>query len=87
MHISQLLFTYSVLIIILFIQTKFLFLFIIAIINKLFFYFVITLEYNVIGDEGAEALAKALKLNKNLTSINLGKYMRLLQHIIAVIKS
>ena len=89
MHIYQLLFTYCVLIfiwiIIFIIQTKFRFLFIIASINRLFFYFVIILEYNNIGDEGAKALAKALKLNKNLSSIILGKFMRLFQHIITVI--
>ena len=64
------------------IQTKFQLLFIIAIINPLFFYFVITLEYINIGDEGAKVLAEALKLNKNLTSISLGIFLRLFQHII-----
>ena len=67
------------------IQTKILFLFIISINNRLFLYFVITLEDNDIGAEGAEALAEALKLNKNLTSINLCKFIRLFQHIITVI--
>ena len=36
---------------------------IIAIINRLFFNFVITLGGNNIGDEGAKALAEGLKLN------------------------
>ena len=75
MHI----FTYCVLIfiwlIIFIIQTKFLFLFIIIILNRLFFYFVITLGDNSIGVEGAKALAEALKLNKNLKNIDLGKFM------------
>ena len=89
MHIYQLLFTYCVLIfiwiIIFIIQTKFRFLFIIASINRLFFHFVITLGDNNIGDEGAKALAEALKLNKNLTTIDLGKFLRLLQHYKTVI--
>ena len=67
--------------------TKFLFLFIIAILNRFYFHFVITLEANNIGAEGAKALAEALKLNKNLTSIILSKFMRLFQHIITVISS
>ena len=67
------------------IQTKFLFLFIIAILNRLLFYFVIILGCNNICVESAKALAEALKLNKNLKSINLGKFLRLFQHIIAVI--
>ena len=54
------------------IQTKFLFLFIIAIINRLFFHFVIIiLDSNKIGYEGAKALAVAFKLNKNLIDLNL----------------
>ena len=89
MHIYQLLFTYCVLIfiwiIIFIIQTKFRFLFIIASINRLFFHFVITLGGNNIGVEGAKALAEALKLNKNLTTIDLGKFLRLLQHYKTVI--
>ena len=89
MHIYQFLFSYCVLIFIwifiFIIQSKFQFLFIIAILNRLFFYFVITLASNNIGDEGAKALAKALKLNKNLTSIILGNFIRLSQHIITVI--
>ena len=88
-HIYQLLFTNCVLIFssifIFIIQTKFVFLFIIAIINRLFFYFVITLGYNGFSAEGAEALAEALKLNKNLTLIELCKFMLLFQHIITVI--
>ena len=79
MHIYQLLFTYCVLkciwIIFFIIQTKFLFLLIIAIINLLFLHFVITLAHNNIGDEGTKALAEALKLNKNLTNIDLGKFL------------
>ena len=90
MHIYQLLFTYCVLIfiwiIIFIIQTKFRFLFIIASINRLFFHFVIIiLDNNKIGVEGAKALAEALKLNKNLTTIDLGKFLRLLQHYKTVI--
>ena len=56
-----------------------------AIINRLFFYFVITLGDNSIGAEGAKALAEALKLNKNFTRIGLGMFLRLFQHIITVI--
>ena len=89
MHIYQLLFTYCDLIFIwifiFIIQSKFIFLFIMAIINRLFFYFVITLGANNIGAEGAKALAEALKLNKNLTSIALRKFLRLYQHINIVI--
>ena len=81
MDIYQLLFTNCVLIfiwiIILIIQTKFQFLFIIAIINRLLFNFVITLGYNNIGAEGAKILAEVLKLNKNLTNIELCKFLRL----------
>ena len=91
MYIYQLLLTYYVFIFIriisFIIQTKFQFLFIIAIINRLFFYFVIILVSNNIGAEGSKALSEALKLNKNLASINLGKFLRLFQHIITVIKS
>ena len=55
-------------------------------INRLFFNFVITIARNEIDDEGGKALAKALKFNKNLTSIDLGKFMqRLFKHIITVI--
>ena len=89
MHIYQLLFTCCLLIfiwiIIFIIQTKFLFLFIIAIINRLFFYLVIILGDNKIGVEGAKALAEALKYNKNLASINLSKFIRLFLHFITVI--
>ena len=78
MHIYKLLFTYCVLefisIFIFIIQTKFIFLFIIAIINRLFFHFVFTLENNKIGDEGAIALAEALKLNETLINIDLGNF-------------
>ena len=88
MRIYKLLFTFCVLIFIwifiFIIQTKFVFLFIIEIINRLFFYFAITLEANSIYDEGASAIAKALILNKNLTSINLSKFLRLFQYIIIV---
>ena len=86
MHTCQLFFTYYVLIfiwiIICIIQTKFLFLFIIAIINRFFFHFVYILDYNDIEAEGAKVLGEALKLNKNLAYINLGKLLRLFQHII-----
>ena len=53
-------------------------------INRFFYQFVIILlGYNEIDTEGAKALAEALKLNKNLTTINLGKFLRLFQqHII-----
>ena len=77
MHTLKLLFTYYVLLfirIIIFInETNFLFSFIIiAIINRLFIHFVIIiLDLNNIGDEGAKALAEALKLNKNLAHLNL----------------
>ena len=83
MHILILLFTYSVLIFawinIFIVQTNFLFSFIIiTIINRLFFHFVvIILDYNSIGDEGAKALAEALKLNKNLAHLNLGIFLLL----------
>ena len=63
---------------------KIVFLFIITILNRLFFYFVITLDNNNIGDEGAKALAEGLKLNKNLISINLGKFLRLFKHITVI---
>ena len=89
MHIYKLLFTYCILILIgifiFIIQTKFLLVLFIAIINRLLFYFIITLGCNRIGDEGAKALAEALKLNKNLTNINLSMLMRLFQHIITAI--
>ena len=89
MYIYQLLFTYSVLIfiwiLIFIIQTKFLFLFIMPILNRLFFYFVITLGCNRIGDEGVKALAEALKFNKNVINVDLGNFLRLFQHIITVI--
>ena len=81
MHTFKLLFTYYVLIviwiIIFIVQTNFLFSFIIiAIFNRLFFHFVIIiLVKNKIGDEGAKALAEALKLNKNLTDLNLGIFL------------
>ena len=83
MHTYKLLFTYYVLIfiwiIIFTVQTNFLFsFFIIAIIYRLFFHFVIIiLEYNYIYDEGAKALAEALKLNKNLTYLYLGIFLLL----------
>ena len=57
-------------------QIKLLLLFIIAILNRLFFYFIITLAINNIGSDGAKALAETLKFNKNLTSIELGNFMR-----------
>ena len=67
MQIYQLLFTYYVLIFIwiniFIIQTKVQFLFIITIINRLFFHFVITLAGNNIVFEGAKVIAEALKLN------------------------
>ena len=62
------------------IQTIFLFLFIIAILNRLFFNFIIILEWNNMRAKGAKALAEALKLNKNLITIDLGKFMRLLTY-------
>ena len=71
MHTYKLLFIYYALIfiwIIIFdVPTKILFLFI-ARISLLFFHFhfEIILVENNIGDEGAKALAEALKLNKNL---------------------
>ena len=86
MLIYQLLFAYCVLIfiwiIIFIIQTELLFLFIIAIIYRLFFHFVIPLEDNMICNEGINALAKALKINKNLANISLGNFLLLFQHII-----
>ena len=79
MHIYQLLFTYCALIfiwiIILSIKIKFLFLFRIAIINRLFFNFVLTLESNNFGAEGAKAIAETLKLNNKLTNINLSNIL------------
>ena len=78
MHTFKLLFTYYVLIfiwiIIIIVQTNFLFSFInIAIINRLFFHFVIIIiDNNNIGAEGAKALAEALKFNKNLSHLSLG---------------
>ena len=66
-------------------KIKFLFLFIITNLNRLLFYFVIILGYNNIGLEGAKALAEGLKLNKNLTSINLSMFLRLFQRIMTVI--
>ena len=45
---------------------------IIVIINRLFFHFIIIiLDDNNIGVEGAELLAEALKLNKNLAHLEL----------------
>ena len=89
MQIYQLLFTYCVLIfvwiVIFIIQRKFLFLFIVAILNRLFFNFVIILGGHNICVEGAKALAEVLKPNKNLTSIALCKFLRLFKHIITVI--
>ena len=79
---KKILFAYFVLIfiwiIIFIIQIKFLFLFIIAIINRLFVHFFIIVELNYIGAAGAKALAKALKLNKNLTNINLHNFLHML---------
>ena len=69
MHNYKLLFTYYIFIFIwiinMIVQTNFLFSFIIiAIINLLFFNFVIIiLDANDIGTKGAQAFAKALKLN------------------------
>ena len=83
MHTYKLSFTYNVLIfiwIIIFIsQTNFLFSFIIiAIIIQLIVHFdIIILESIEIGDEGAKALAEALKLNKNLTDLVLSKFLLL----------
>ena len=83
MYTLKLLFTYYVLIfiwiIIFIVQKNFLFSFIIiAIINRLFFHFVIIiLDNNNIGDEGAKALAEALKLNKNLAHLNLSIFLLL----------
>ena len=83
MHTLKLLLTSYVLIfgwiIIFIVQTNFLFSFIIiAIINRLFFHFVIIiLEGNNFGYKGAKALAEALKLNKNLVHLNLGIFLLL----------
>ena len=80
MHTYKLIFTYYVLIliwiIIFLVQTNFPFSFIyITIIKQLFFHFVlIILDNNYISTEGAKALAEALKLNKNLAHLNLGKF-------------
>ena len=76
MHNYKLFFIYSVLkfkwIIIFIIQTNFLFLFIITIIDRLFFHFVIIiLDSSKIGNEGAKSLADMLKINRNLTDLNL----------------
>ena len=76
-----------ILIIIFIIHQKFRFLFIIVNIHRLFFNFVIILERNKIGDEGAKALSEALKLIENLTNIDLGIFLRLLQHSKTVILS
>ena len=79
MNNYKFLFTYCVVLfirlIIFIIQIKFLFLFIIDVINRLFFHFVTILVANHIGDEGATALAEALKLNKNLTELYLRKLL------------
>ena len=53
------------------IQTNFLFL--ISIINRLFYHFVVILVNNEISVNGAKELAEALKLNKNLTTLNICK--------------
>ena len=80
MHIYKSLLTYCVLLfifmIIFNIQKNFLLVFI-TIIKRLFFHFVITLGGINISDEGAKALAEALKLNKNLTSLSLSKSLLL----------
>ena len=55
--------------------------------NRLFFYYVIIIASNKIGGEGAKALAEALKLNKYLTKINLGKFLLFLTQIITIILS
>ena len=39
--------------------------------------FVIILDDNKIGVEGTKALSEALKINKNLTKLDLGKIMQL----------
>ena len=39
------------------------------------------IENNDIGAEGAKALAEALKLNNNLTSLRLGKYLPLFKFL------
>ena len=64
-------------IIIFFIQTQFLFLFLIDIINRLFFRFSNIVGGNLIYDEGAKAIAEELKFNKNLTELTLGIYFQL----------
>ena len=44
--------------------------------NRLFLNFVvIIIESNAIVDQGAKELAEALKLNKNLTELDLGIYL------------
>ena len=91
MHSYKLLITYCVLIfiwiIIFIILTKYLFLVIIAIINSLFFHFVIILDGNDIGVEGAKALAEGLKVNKSVTELILGKFLLLFALIITIIIS
>ena len=90
MHTLKLLFTYYILIffwiIIFSVQTNFLFSFIIiAIINRLFFHLlIIILDDNMISYEGAKWIAKALKLNKNLTRLHLSIFLLLYSKIIII---
>ena len=53
----------------------------ISIINRLVFYFIINLEVNEIQDEGRKVLAEALRLNKNLTKLELRKLLLLFTQI------
>ena len=77
-----------ILVIIFIIETKFLFLFIIPYINRLFFKFAFVLDNNNIGFEGAKALADALKLNENLLELDLRTFLQLfIQIIITIIRS
>ena len=46
-----------------------------SIIHKFCYYGI--LDFNEIGCEGAKALAEALKLNKNLTNLDLGIFLLL----------
>ena len=56
------------------IQIKILFLSIFTLIYQLFFHFTNILASNYFGIEGAKAIAKALKLNKNLTLLTYCKF-------------
>ena len=80
MKIYKLLKNYSILIFI------WIIIFIITIINRLFFhFFIIILDSYDIGVEGIKALAEALKLNKNLTELYLRIYFLFIQIIIFIV--